>query len=52
MISYGAQSASTTKKVVAIGMLGVGKSTLLNCAVNLKTTSNPFLAKDCAKGVT
>ena len=49
MLSKGAQS---TKKVVAIGMLGVGKSTLLNCAVNLKTTSNPFLAKDCAKGVT
>ena len=51
MQSYG-QSASATKKVVAIGMLGVGKSTLLNCVLNLKTEERPFLAKNTAEGVT
>ena len=50
MQSYG-QSASATKKVVAIGMLGVGKSTLLNCVVNIKT-EKAFLALNSAEGVT
>ena len=48
-------SGNTTKKVVAIGMLGVGKSTLLNCVVDLKAAGDdaaPFLAKDSAEGVT
>ena len=50
MQSYG-QSASATKKVVAIGMLGVGKSTLLNCVINMQT-DKPFLALNSAEGVT
>ena len=45
------QSSSATKKVVAIGMLGVGKSTLLNCVVNIKT-EKAFLALNSAEGVT
>ena len=46
-----AEGASTTKKVVAIGMLGVGKSTLLNCAVDMKN-DKPFLVLNSAEGVT
>ena len=39
----GAQFASANKKVIAIGVTGVGKSTLLNCVVDPKT-DKPFHA--------
>ena len=43
-VLLGAQSVSATKLVATIGMLGIGKSTLGNCLVDL--TENSFLALD------
>ena len=49
----GTQSQGNKEQIVcAIGMLGVGKSTLLNCALNLDDPSNTFVAKNAATGVT
>ena len=43
-VLLGAQFALATKKVITIGMLGIGKSTVGNCIVDL--TENSFLALD------
>ena len=51
VLSNMVESSYGTKKVVAIGMLGVGKSTLLNCVLNLNT-DKPFIALNSADGVT
>ena len=47
----GAQFASATKKVIAIGVTQIGKGTLLNCVVDVETEI-PFLALNSTKGVT
>ena len=44
-------SSSSNRNVIAIGRLGIGKSTLLNCLVD-KDRCQPFICAESSRGVT